>query len=138
MEGMEQDINDALNALHSSLDGVTDSVEMLSHTRASNQRVNDLQAWVRESVDHLGAVLEQEMAARRQADVEMKVFAIHRMQKVRRRVVCPRCSDDRAHCSRDRVSATSLHVTSRRLCLVLPIVSCVRLVMEGGLVRGRG
>jgi hypothetical protein len=132
MEGMEQDINDALNALHSSLDGVTDSVEMLSHTRASNQRVNDLQAWVRESVDHLGAVLEQEMAARRQADVEMKVFAIHRMQKVRRRVACPRCS----HCSRDRVCETSLHVTSRQLCLVLPIVSCVRLVMEGAWLGG--
>ncbi len=42
MQRMEKDINDALDGVHSELDAVTDSVEMLTHTKAGNERVSEV------------------------------------------------------------------------------------------------
>ena len=75
MEGLEQDINDALESVQQNLDSVNDSVEMLGHTRASNQRLNDLQ-------QSLHAMIEEEVTMRKESAVELRVSMLRRLQQV--------------------------------------------------------
>lgn len=46
MQKLEQDANEALDEMREELDGMTGTLEMHDHTKAGNDKVNQLAEWV--------------------------------------------------------------------------------------------
>jgi hypothetical protein len=72
MQALETDANEALDGLTKEIDVVSGSLEVLQHSKAGNENLNELREWVNATLSAVNEAVQLEVSARKHDIVELE------------------------------------------------------------------